>query len=409
MHQNPPLDPAFVIRIRDRRSDRLQLNQHFALSDAQIHWLNGWYAGLLVVVASCYVFALSGCGFGVKGSAATDTISSVLPMPTFSMAAGTYTTAQTVTISDATSGATIYYTTNGATPTTSSTRYTGAITVSSTETIEAMAVATGYTNSAVATAAYTIGSVLPGSVLPTPTFSVAPGTYTTAQTVTLSDATSGATIYYTTNGATPTTSSTRYTGTITVSSTETIEAMAVATGYTNSAVATATYTISSVLPTPTFSVATGTYTSTQIVTIMDTLAGATIYFTTNGATPTTSSAIYTSPITVSSTETMEAMAVATSYTNSAVAKATYTINGGHQVDLSWDAPTSSPVSIVGYDIYRATGSSSTYQLLNSSIDTQTTYVDSTVQSGTAYTYYVESVDSSGVQSAPSSPVGVTIP
>jgi hypothetical protein len=185
--------------------------------------------------------------------------------------------------------------------------------------------------------------------------------------------------------------------------------MAVATGYTNSAVATATYTISSVLPTPTFSVATGTYTSTQIVTIMDTLAGATIYFTTNGATPTTSSAIYTSPITVSSTETMEAMAVATSYTNSAVAKATYTINGGHQVDLSWDAPTSSPVSIVGYDIYRATGSSSTYQLLNSSIDTQTTYVDSTVQSGTAYTYYVESVDSSGVQSAPSSPVGVTIP
>jgi fibronectin type 3 domain-containing protein len=64
---------------------------------------------------------------------------------------------------------------------------------------------------------------------------------------------------------------------------------------------------------------------------------------------------------------------------------------------------------VGYDIYRATGSSSTYQLLNSSIDTQTTYVDSTVQSGTAYTYYVESVDSSGVQSAPSSPVGVTIP
>jgi hypothetical protein len=77
MHQNPPLDPAFVIRIRDRRSDRLQLNQHFALSDAQIHWLNGWYAGLLVVVASCYVFALSGCGFGVKGSAAADTISSV--------------------------------------------------------------------------------------------------------------------------------------------------------------------------------------------------------------------------------------------------------------------------------------------------------------------------------------------
>ena len=76
--------------------------------------------------------------------------------PTFSLGAGTYTSAQSVAISDATSGATIYYTTNGTTPTTSSTRYTGPITVSSTETLEAIAVATGDTNSAVASATYTI-------------------------------------------------------------------------------------------------------------------------------------------------------------------------------------------------------------------------------------------------------------
>jgi hypothetical protein len=78
--------------------------------------------------------------------------------PSFSPAAGTYTSAQTVTISDATSGASIYYTTNGSTPTTGSTLYTAPITVSATETVKAIAAETGFTNSGVATAAYTIGS-----------------------------------------------------------------------------------------------------------------------------------------------------------------------------------------------------------------------------------------------------------
>jgi hypothetical protein len=77
----------------------------------------------------------------------------------------------------------------------------------------------------------------------TPTFSVLPGSYTAAQSVSISDSTSGSTIYYTTNGTTPTTGSTVYSGPIIVSSTETIEAIATASGYSASAVASATYTI----------------------------------------------------------------------------------------------------------------------------------------------------------------------
>ncbi len=77
------------------------------------------------------------------------------PQPTFSLASGTYTAAQTVTISDAMAGATIYYTTNGTTPTASSTVYGGPITVSSSLTLEAIATATDYAASAVATASYT--------------------------------------------------------------------------------------------------------------------------------------------------------------------------------------------------------------------------------------------------------------
>jgi hypothetical protein len=61
-----------------------------------------------------------------------------------------------VSISDTTAGATIYYTTNGTAPTTSATVYTGAITVSASETLEAIATAPGYLQSATASAAYTI-------------------------------------------------------------------------------------------------------------------------------------------------------------------------------------------------------------------------------------------------------------
>jgi hypothetical protein len=80
-----------------------------------------------------------------------------------------------------------------------------------------------------------------------------------------------------------------------------------------------------------------------------------------------------------------------------------------EVNLTWDAPSSSPVPIVGYSIYRSTGGSAAYQLLNSSVDTQTTYVDSTIQAGVTYDYIVESVDSSGGESVPSNEATATIP
>jgi len=244
----------------------------------------------------------------------------VAATPTLSPASGTYTTAQRVTISDSTPGAVIYYTTDGSVPTASSTKYIGPITVSSTETIHAIATAANYANSAVASGIYTIQLIAA-----TPAFSPAAGTYTTAQTVTISDATPGALIYYTTDGTTPTTSSTKYTGPITVSSTQTIHAVATAANYVSSAVASGVYTIQLTAAMPAFSPAAGTYTTAQTVTMSDATPGALIYYTIDGTTPTTSSAKYTGPITVSSTQTIHAIAAASSYSNSAVASATYTI------------------------------------------------------------------------------------
>jgi uncharacterized repeat protein (TIGR03803 family) len=76
--------------------------------------------------------------------------------PVLSLGTGTYSGPQTVSITDATGGAVIYYTTNGKNPTTSSSVYAGPITVSSTETLKADAIAPGCAQSAVASAAYTI-------------------------------------------------------------------------------------------------------------------------------------------------------------------------------------------------------------------------------------------------------------
>ncbi len=88
-------------------------------------------------------------------------IGGTVDTPTFSPAAGTYLTAQSVTISDATVGATVYYTTDGSTPTTNSLLYSGPIPVSASMLIQALSADSGANSSTVASAAYTINNPAP--------------------------------------------------------------------------------------------------------------------------------------------------------------------------------------------------------------------------------------------------------
>lgn len=85
------------------------------------------------------------------------------------------------------------------------------------------------------------------------------------------------------------------------------------------------------------------------------------------------------------------------------------VTGSYEVHLSWDAPVDSAEEIAGYRIYRANKGSSSYGLLNSEIDTATTYIDKTVAAGVAYDYYVESEDTAGISSVPSSVFAIAIP
>jgi hypothetical protein len=246
------------------------------------------------------------------------------PAPAFSLAGGTYHTPQVLALVDSAPGATIYYTTNGTTPTTTSKVYTGPITIAATELVKAAAIAPGFTLSAPSAKSYVYDPYPPAAA---PSFNLAGGTYSTPQALVLTDATPGATIYYTTNGTAPTTGSMRYTGPITIAATELVEATAIAAAYNLSPISSKSYTYSP-LPlaaAPYFSLPGGHYATPQTLTLTDATPGAVIYYTTNGTTPSTASAKYTGPITVSTSETIEAIAVASGYNNSNVSAKSYTI------------------------------------------------------------------------------------
>jgi glucosylceramidase len=116
--------------------------------------------------------------------------------------------------------------------------YTAPATISSQQTVTVTATSQA---DATKSASATI-TLLPPPVAATPSFWPLAGTYSPTQ-ITISDTTTNSTIYYTTDGSTPTASSTPYTGPVTVSSTTTVNAIATASGFSSSAVASATYTV----------------------------------------------------------------------------------------------------------------------------------------------------------------------
>lgn len=139
-------------------------------------------------------------------------------------------------------GGTIYYTTDGSTPTKNSKVYSEPLSFTETTTVKAIAVTGNYSNQQTLTFQVSISPVS------TPTGEVesglASGTLVAAGSkIKLTTATSGATLYYTTDGSTPTTGSTKYTGSIAINQDTTIKVIGVAPGCTQSAVTTLTYKI----------------------------------------------------------------------------------------------------------------------------------------------------------------------
>ena len=250
--------------------------------------------------------------------------------PTFSIASGAYTSTQSVELSTTTSGATIHYTTDGTDPTASSSVYNSAIPVSSTTTIKAIAMKSGYDNSSIASATYAIVDHA----------GTADDPYTVADALVVINAGVGMTDVYATgivktipyaytsnNGITfnmvdnieDTDFLQAYKCTGTDAPNVVVNDVAVVHGnltYFNNTtyeftqgctLVSLTHASGTVLD-PVFTPAAGGYSTTKTVEITCATEGATIYYTTNGNDPTTSSSVYSSAITVSSNTTIKAVA-----------------------------------------------------------------------------------------------------
>jgi Chitobiase/beta-hexosaminidase C-terminal domain len=117
--------------------------------------------GLLALALACIVQLafMDGCSSGGNPTSAPNATAAT---PTLTPASGTsFSSTLSVSITDATPAATIYYTTDGSAPTTSSSAYSGPITIKASTTVNAIASATGFSQSAAGSATYTLRVLRP--------------------------------------------------------------------------------------------------------------------------------------------------------------------------------------------------------------------------------------------------------
>jgi nucleoid-associated protein YgaU len=241
----------------------------------------------------------------------------------------TFTTPISVSLA-AENGAKIYYTTDGTDPQTSGSRiqYNSTLTFRSTTVLKAIA-EHGGKQSDVGTFTYTQGTP-PEAVTATPDDG---SPFTTSITVNLSTTTIGSTIYYTTDGSNPTTTSAIYSSALNFSATTQVRAMAWKDGIA-SAITTFNYVKDGDTQPPVADPPGGTSFETSLnVTLTSPTPGATVYYTVDGSDPTTSSSVVPHPLSLVSTTTVRAMA-SVGGVDSLIVDFTYTKTGVVCPDLS---------------------------------------------------------------------------
>jgi hypothetical protein len=268
-------------------------------------------------------------------------------MPEFDPPAGTYTSAQSVTISTTAEEAEIYYTLDESEPDTTSLLYEGPIDVERSRTLKARTYKKGMNPSSVVSATYSLD--IEGMVK-APLFSPEGGLYTGPQEVTLTSATQYARIHYTDDGSEPTGSSALYLSPLTISKNTVVKARAYKSDMIESDVSSQEYFIRVI--SPVINPPGGEFTTVQVVTITCQTDSASIYFTLNGNEPdSNNSQLYEGPILANDSVVIKARAYKTGLVESLVKSAEFSItvpnwiiilspNGGEE----WGAGTNQDIS-----------------------------------------------------------------
>ena len=261
------------------------------------------------------------------GYADSDVASNKAATPVFTPAGGDLASGATVTITSATPGAKIYYTIDDTTPTHASTEYSGPISISANLsghlTVKAMAMAPWYADSDVSVANYSVSNKPKTAA---PSFSPSPGVVAPGTLVTISSATPGSEIHFTTDGTVPNAGSPLYGTPIVINTTTVLKAFALVNGYIDSEVVSGTYTILPKAAAPSFSSPGGTVAPGTVVAISCSTPGCQIHYTDDGTEPTNSSPLYTLPIVLNTTSIIKAYATAYGYLDSDVTSAAYTVS-----------------------------------------------------------------------------------
>ena len=149
----------------------------------------------------------------------------------------------------------------------------------------------------------------------------------------------------------------------------------------------------STLATPTITPNGGSFTDSVSVTLQTATSGASIFYTTNGSTPTQSSTPYTGAFILANSTTVNAIAFKSGSNPSAQASANFTVVASSgQLTLTWQDNSSDEVD---FAIERKTGTSGVYSQIASVAANVTTYMDNSVTRGVTYCYRVQAVNSAG--------------